>query len=154
TGIALPTESSGEYRVVHASEASQLGYVGGTLVILGAETAPADLGKMLIAAGWPDATPFAITWDGTTTDQQRVRPTLGRTGPDLKAGGGPVATPRGSGVAVAGEAAAVKSRMSSYETKPLFGWRVLVPRTREQASVVSERLREYGAMPEEVPTIA
>src|ERR1700684_2241690 len=44
--------------------------------------------------------------------------------------------------------------MSCYETKPLFGWRVLVPRTREQASAVSERLREYRAVPEEVPTIA
>ena len=47
-------------------------------MVLGAETAPADLGKMLIAAGWPDATPFAITWDGTTTEQQTVVTTLGR----------------------------------------------------------------------------
>src|SRR6516162_10043912 len=60
-GIALP-DSAGELRVVHANELSQVGYAPGTLVVLGAETAPADLGKMLIAAGWPDATPFAITW--------------------------------------------------------------------------------------------
>ena len=66
-GIALPADSAGELRVVHANEVSQVGYAAGTLVVLGAETAPADLGKMLIAAGWPDATPFAITWDGTTT---------------------------------------------------------------------------------------
>src|SRR5262249_24393720 len=123
-------------------------------VVLGAETAPADLGKMLIAAGWPDATPFAITWDGTTTEQQTVVTTLGRIGPDLKAAGVTDATTRGGAVAVVGEAAAAKSRMSWYETKPLFGCGVLVPRTREQASVVSERLREYGAVPEEVPTIA
>src|ERR1700733_12740440 len=153
-GIALPADSAGELRVVHANEVSQVGYAAGTLVVLGAETAPADLGKMLIAAGWPDATPFAITWDGTTTDQQTVATTLGRIGPDLKAAGVTVATTRGGAVAVVGEAAAAKSRMSWYETKPLFGWRVLVPRTREQASVVSERLREYGAVPEEVPTIA
>ena len=153
-GIALPADGAGELRVVHANEASQLGYAPGTLVLLGAEAAPADLGKMLIAAGWPDATPFAITWDGTTTDQQTVVTTLGRIGPDLKAAGVTVATTRGGAVAVVGEAAAAKSRMSWYETKPLFGWRVLVPRTREQASVVSERLREYGAVPEEVPTIA
>jgi uroporphyrinogen III methyltransferase/synthase len=31
---------------------------------------------------------------------------------------------------------------------------VLVPRTKEQAALVSQRLREYGAVPEEVPTIA
>jgi uroporphyrinogen III methyltransferase/synthase len=152
-GIAL-SDSAGELRVVHANELSRVGYAAGTLVVLGAETAPADLGKMLIAAGWPDATPFAITWDGTTTDQQTVVTTLGRIGPDLKAAGVTVATTRGAAVAVIGAAAVAKSRMSWYETKPLFGWRVLVPRTREQASVVSERLREYGAVPEEVPTIA
>ena len=153
-GIPLPTDGAGELRIIHANEVSQVGYEPGTLVVLGAETAPADLGKMLIAAGWPDATPFAITWDGTTTDQQTVVTTLGRIGPDLKAAGVTVATTRGSAVAVVGDAAAARSRLSWYETKPLFGWRVLVPRTREQASAVSERLREYGAVPEEVPTIA
>ena len=44
--------------------------------------------------------------------------------------------------------------LSWFETKPLFGWRVLVPRTKEQAGSVSERLRAYGAVPQEVPTIA
>jgi len=153
-GIALPINSGGELRVIHANEVSRVGYAAGTLVVLGAETAPADLGKMLIAAGWPDTTPFSITWEGSTTDQQTVVTTLGRIGPDLKAAGITVATTRGGALAVVGDAAAAKSRMSWYETKPLFGWRVLVPRTREQASAVSERLREYGAVPEEVPTIA
>jgi uroporphyrinogen III methyltransferase / synthase len=153
-GIALPSDGAGELRVIHANEASQVAYAAGTLVIAGAETAPQDLGKMLIAAGWPDTTPIAITWDGTTTDQQTVATTLGRVGPDLKAAGVTVATTHGGAVAVVGDAAAAKDRFSWYETKPLFGWRVLVPRTREQASVVSERLREYGAVPEEVPTIA
>jgi uroporphyrinogen III methyltransferase / synthase len=153
-GIALTGDAPGELRIIHANEASRVGYSAGTLVIMGAETAPADLGKMLIAAGWPDATPFAITWDGTTTDQQTVVTTLGRIGPDLKAAGVTVATTRGGAIAVVGDAAAAKSRLSWFETKPLFGWRVLVPRTREQASIVSDQLREYGAVPEEVPTIA
>ena len=136
-GIALTSAGAGEMRVIHANEASQVSYGPGTLVIAGAETAPQDLGKMLIAAGWPDTTPFAITWDGTTTDQQTVATTLGRIGPDLKAAGVTVATTHGGAVAVVGDAAAAKDRFSWYETKPLFGWRVLVPRTREQASVVS-----------------
>ncbi|GAB3624511.1 bifunctional uroporphyrinogen-III C-methyltransferase/uroporphyrinogen-III synthase [Mariniluteicoccus endophyticus] len=41
-----------------------------------------------------------------------------------------------------------------YETKPLFGWRVLVPRTKDQAGPMTNRLRSYGAQPEEVPTIS
>jgi uroporphyrinogen III methyltransferase / synthase len=153
-GIALTSDGAGELRVIHANEASQVSYAPGTLVVAGADTAPQDLGKMLIAGGWPDTTPFAITWDGTTTDQQTVVTTLGRIGPDLKAAGVTVATTHGAAVVVVGEAAAAKDRFSWYETKPLFGWRVLVPRTREQASMVSDRLREYGAVPEEVPTIA
>jgi uroporphyrinogen III methyltransferase/synthase len=153
-GIALSGEGAGDLRVINAAEASQVSHAPGTLLITGAEGAPADLGKMLIAAGWPDSTPFAITWDGTTTDQQTVVTTLGRIGPELKAAGISVATTRGEAIAVVGDAAAAKNRMSWFETKPLFGWRVLVPRTREQASVVSDRLREYGAVPEEVPTIA
>jgi uroporphyrinogen III methyltransferase/synthase len=153
-GLPLSTDGNGELRVIHAAEASRISYAPGTLVVTGAEAAAADLGKMLIAAGWPETTPFAITWDGTTTDQQTVLTTLGRIGPDLKAAGVSVATTRGGAVAVVGEAAAASGRLSWFETKPLFGWRVLVPRTREQASAVSERLREYGAVPEEVPTIA
>jgi uroporphyrinogen III methyltransferase / synthase len=153
-GIPLTSEGSGELRVIHAAEASRISYGPGTLVVLGAEAAPADLGKMLIAAGWPEATPFAITWDGTTTDQQTVVTTLGRIGPDLKAAGVSMATTRGGAVAIVGEAVTAREQISWYETKPLFGWRVLVPRTREQAAFVSERLREYGAVPEEVPTIA
>jgi uroporphyrinogen III methyltransferase / synthase len=153
-GIALTSDGAGELRIIHANEASQVSYAPGTLVVPDADTAPQDLGKMLIAAGWPDTTPLAITWDGTTTDQQTVVTTLGRIGPDLKAAGVTVATAHGAAVAVVGEAAAAKDRFSWYETKPLFGWRVLVPRTREQASVVSDRLREYGAVPEGVPTIA
>src|SRR6202042_763153 len=37
---------------------------------------------------------------------------------------------------------------------PLFGWRVLVPRTKEQAGEVMTRLQAWGAVPEQVPTIA
>ena len=122
--------------------------------MLGADAVPADLGKMLIAAGWPETTRLAITWDGTTSAQQTVVSTLGRIGPDLKAAGVSLANTRGSAIAVVGEAVAARDQLSWFETKPLFGWRVLVPRTKEQAAVVSQRLREYGAVPEEVPTIA
>ncbi|MBO0806226.1 MAG: uroporphyrinogen-III synthase, partial [Nocardiopsaceae bacterium] len=150
----LPLGGAGELRVIGMAEASRVQAGPGTLVVTGVEAGPVDLGKMLTAAGWPDATPLAITWAGTTTEQQTVLTTLGRVGPDLKAAGASVATTYGPAVAVVGEAASAKGRTPWYETKPLFGWRVLVPRTREQAAAVSERLREYGAVPEEVPTIA
>ena len=153
-GIPLASDRNGELRIIHAAEVSQLAYSPATLVVLGADAGPAELGKMLVAAGWPETTKFAITWDGTTSAQQTVVTTLGRIGPDLKAAGVSLANTRGSAIAVVGDAVAARDRLSWFETKPLFGWRVLVPRTKEQAVVVSQRLREYGAVPEEVPTIA
>lgn len=41
-----------------------------------------------------------------------------------------------------------------YESKPLFGWRVLVPRTKDQAGPLTARLASHGAVPEVVPTMS
>ena len=53
-----------------------------------------------------------------------------------------------------GAAAEQRHELSWYETKPLFGWKVLVPRTKDQAAPMVARLRTYGAHSEEVPTIS
>ena len=155
-GIPLTSDTSGSVRIVHAAEISRVSrdpQAPGSLVVLGAEAAPVDMAKMLIAAGWPDTTPFAITWNGTTTEQYTVTGTLGSAAADLKAAGVSPLTATGPAVAVVGDTAGGRD-LAWFETKPLFGWRVLVPRTKEQAASVSDRLRSYGAVPEEVPTIA
>ena len=152
-GIPLASDPNAEVRIIQAGEASRVAYSPATLVVLGADAGPAELGKMLIAAGWPEATPLAITWDGTTSAQQTVASTLGRIVP-TSSGRRVPGQHEGPAIAVVGEAVAARDALSWFETKPLFGWRVLVPRTKEQAAVVSQRLREYGAVPEEVPTIA
>ena len=153
-GIPLTTDATGDVRVIHAAEVSRVSATEGTLVILGAETGPVDLAKMLIAAGWAENAPFAITWNGTTTDQHTVVGALGTIAADLKASGVSLLTAHGPAVAVVGEGAAVQPALSWFETKPLFGWRVLVPRTKEQADEVCDLLRARGAVPEQVPTIA
>jgi uroporphyrinogen III methyltransferase / synthase len=155
-GLPLTGDATPGLRVVHASELSRVSaesQPAGSLVILGAESGPVDLAKMLMAAGWADATPMAITWNGTTTDQHTVLTKLSSVAADLKAAGVSVLAEDGPAVAVVGAAAAHRG-LSWFENKPLFGWRVLVPRTKEQAASVSERLRSYGAVPQEVPTIA
>jgi uroporphyrinogen III methyltransferase/synthase len=155
-GLPLTSDATADLRVVHATELSRASaefQAAGSLVILGAEAGPVDLAKMLMAAGWADATPMAITWNGTTTDQHTVLTKLSSVAADLKAAGVSVLTEDGPAVAVVGEAAGHRG-LSWFENKPLFGWRVLVPRTKEQAASVSERLRSYGAVPQVVPTIA
>ena len=156
-GIPLTSEAGGDIRILHAADVSRLSaeaQPSRSLVILGVEAGPADLAKMLMAAGWPERTPFTITWNGTTTEQLTIRCALGSVTADLKAAGVSLLTETGPAVGVVGEAAGPQQDLSWYETKPLFGWRVLVPRTKDQAGSVSERLRAYGAVPEEVPTIA
>ena len=153
-GIPLTQDVTGDVRIIHAAEVSRVSSAQGTLVILGAETGIGDIAKMLIAGGWPDSTPFAITWNGTTTDQHTVVTTLGTVTADLKAAGVSLLTAHGRAIAVVGDGVKSQRSLSWFETRPLFGWRVLVPRTKEQAAGVCDQLRAFGAVPEQVPTIA
>lgn len=57
-------------------------------------------------------------------------------------------------VLVLGAAADRDEALDWYETKPLFGWRVLIPRTHADCHRLVERLRLHGATSEEVATIS
>jgi uroporphyrinogen III methyltransferase/synthase len=56
-------------------------------------------------------------------------------------------------VTVVGEVAGLRDRLRWFEDRPLFGQRVLVTRTRQQAGALSLRLRALGAAALELPTI-
>ena len=47
----------------------------------------------------------------------------------------------------------LRDKLNWYETKPLFGRRIVVTRTRSQAGALSGELRELGADTYELPTI-
>ncbi|GAA0374351.1 bifunctional uroporphyrinogen-III C-methyltransferase/uroporphyrinogen-III synthase [Acrocarpospora corrugata] len=153
TYAGIPPASAGpEFRIVDAAQVtdwSAYAATQGTLVIYNGVADAVPIGKALIAAGKPDHTPVAVTSDGTTTEQYTVVSSLGRLGPDLKHAG--MTEPA---LIVVGDAVGQRDKLSWFETRPLFGWRVLVPRTKEQAAGLSEQLRSYGAVPEEVPTIS
>ena len=48
---------------------------------------------------------------------------------------------------------ALRDRLNWFETLPLFGRRVLVTRTMDQAGMLSRELAALGALPIEIPTI-
>ncbi|WP_277752843.1 uroporphyrinogen-III synthase [Thermomonospora catenispora] len=150
-GIPLTDSRTREIRVIDASHGGvdwhRYADPDTTLVILGAETMVAEVAKGLMTAGRPDSTPAAMTSLGTTTQQETVVSTLHRLASDTKGMESPA-------LIIVGDVVGWRERLSWFETKPLFGWRVLVPRTKEQAASLSERLRSYGAVPEEVPTIS
>jgi len=120
-----------------------------TLVILGGADRIVDIARALGAAGRPTATPVAITRGGTTVEQRTVVTTIAEVAAAVKA-----SKQAGPGLVVIGETVGMRDKLSWFETKPLFGWRVLVPRTKEQAGALSEQLTRYGAVGVEVPTIS
>lgn len=120
-----------------------------TVVILDGADRAAEIAAELTAAGRSANTPVAVTRGGTTIDQRTLVATLGTVAAAAKA-----AKQSGPGVMVVGDVVDQRASLSWFETKPLFGWRVLVPRTKEQAGQLSEQLRLYGAVPVEVPTIS
>jgi uroporphyrinogen III methyltransferase/synthase len=56
-------------------------------------------------------------------------------------------------VAVFGDVVSRRGELNWFESKPLFGKRVVVTRTRKQAGVLSRQLAELGADVYELPTI-
>ncbi|MFA1549335.1 uroporphyrinogen-III synthase [Actinomadura chokoriensis] len=150
-GIPLTDAEHREFRFVDASgggvDWEAFAGPGATLVIAGAEGAVAEVAKGLIAAGRADSTPAAMTSLGTTTEQETVVSTLSKLTSDTKGMESPA-------LIIVGDVVRWRDRLSWFETKPLFGWRVLVPRTKEQAASLSDQLRGYGAVPDEVPTIS
>jgi uroporphyrinogen III methyltransferase/synthase len=56
-------------------------------------------------------------------------------------------------VAIFGDVVALRDKLNWFETRPLFGKRVVVTRTRSQAGELSAALEELGADVYELPTI-
>jgi uroporphyrinogen III methyltransferase/synthase len=125
-----------------------LAKVGTVCVLMGTERLGAIAARLLDAGRAPD-TPAAVIEQGTTPAQRVVRATLATIAEAAGRAG-----VRAPAVIVVGEVVAMRDRIAWYERRPLSGQTVLVPRAREQAGTLSELLRERGAEPLEVPTIA
>ncbi|WP_067441938.1 bifunctional uroporphyrinogen-III C-methyltransferase/uroporphyrinogen-III synthase [Nocardioides jensenii] len=150
-GVPLTTRNNREVAVVTCGDKIDWSRYADnrTLVLLSAVGSIGDIAKALIEAGRPGTTPVAMTQSGTTTTQATVTSTLERIAADARAA--KIAPPA---ITVVGDVVNLRETLSWFETKPLFGWRALVPRTKEQAGSLTARLRGYGAVPEEVPTIS
>jgi uroporphyrinogen III methyltransferase/synthase len=119
-----------------------------TLVLLmGAGQLP-EIVERLIAAGRSASTPAAVIEWGTLPRQRTITGTLSDIVSKAEA-----ASIHPPAVAVVGEVVRLRDTIRWFDTKPLFGLRVLVTRTREQASELSRALAAAGAEPVELPAI-
>lgn len=164
-GVPLRDGSGADVRFVDARTADErcwgeVGASDATAVVSTTLDAVAAAAAELVSCGRKPETPLTVTVAGTTTRQRTWTATLGTVAAVLKQAK-VLPSPDGHQpvIAVVGErsaggAAERREQLSWFESKPLFGWRVLVPRTKEQAASLSDQLRSYGAVPHEVPTIA
>jgi uroporphyrinogen III methyltransferase/synthase len=114
-----------------------------------------DAARTLIEYGLDNSTPCVVTGNGTTTQQRSVEGTL-QTLTDSAALGAtdPAGPLTGPLIVTIGRTVSNRSKLNWWESRALYGWTVLVPRTKDQAGDMSERLVAHGAVPIEVPTIA
>ena len=120
----------------------------GTLVVLmGWESLP-NIVTTLKAHGMALTMPAALIQWGTRSYQRTIVGTLS----DIL-DKGQVARLTPPVIAVFGKVVELREKIRWFDNRPLFGKRVLVPRTRAQAGALSQALAAQGAEPVEVPTI-
>ena len=125
-----------------------LARAGGTIVVYMGMGRLEEIASALMAGGMPEDTPVAVVRRATTPEQKMVEAPLGRIAEAVREQGlGPPA------LVIIGEVARPERRASWFEALPLFGRRIVVTRSRAQASVLSRGLRELGADVLELPTI-
>lgn len=120
----------------------------GTLVLLMGVKEIGKIAATLVEHGRPADTPVAMIHRGTTPSQRTLVATLDTIG-DVAAAAGM----KPPCVTVIGHVVSLREQLSWFESQPLFGLKVLVPRSRVQAGELSRELRALGAQPLEVPTI-
>jgi uroporphyrinogen III methyltransferase / synthase len=91
----------------------------------------------------------AVVFHGTLPQQRTVQGTLGELKERLSEAG----ADKDAGVLVVGAVAGLRDHLRWFDARPLFGRRVLVTRSREQAGELVEMLEDLGAETIEAPTI-
>lgn len=127
----------------------------GPLILQATSSHLADAARTLIEHELAENTPCVVTAQGTTCQQRSIETTLhGLTDSAVLGGTDPAGPLTGPLVVTIGKTVSSRAKLNWWESRALYGWTVLVPRTKDQAGEMSERLTSYGALPIEVPTIA
>ncbi len=121
----------------------------GTLVFVMAVRNLPMIVSRLLEEGKARGTPVALIRWGTYAGQRTVIGTLENIVEHANA-----ARMHPPAIVVVGEVVRLRERLNWFESRPLFGKRVLVTRARAQARELSDRIRAQGGEPIECPTIA
>lgn len=114
---------------------------------MGVKSLPRICQKLIENGMSPDLPAAAIRW-GTRPQQQTIAATLSTLAQQVE-----TAQLKPPALTIIGQVVSLRSNMNWFETRPLFGQTIVVTRTRQQASDLSDQLTELGAEVIEAPTI-
>ena len=131
-----------------AIDYAALAKLGGTQVMLMGVERLGSITREMLRQGVRNNLPVALVRWATTGRQETLTGSLQDIAQLAIASGF-----EAPAVAVFGEVVALRKTLNWYERRPLSGKRIVITRTRKQASALSSKLRALGAQVIELPTI-
>ena len=119
------------------------------IVLTNADSKLNAAAKALIAAGRDPQTPVAVIHHGTSVDHESIVSDLGEI-----AGASRPSPSWADGTVYISNSISQREQLTWFENRALLGWRILIPRTRDDIEDAVETLRRLGATCVEVPTIS
>ena len=123
----------------------RLAGLGGTIVCYAGSRQIRAMAQALVAHGRPAAESVALIYDATTPSQETLQSTLGEVERLAKEGQ--------AALLIVGAVAGLREHLRWFDDRPLFGRRIVVTRSREQARELVDMLEERGAEAIQAPTI-
>jgi uroporphyrinogen III methyltransferase/synthase len=120
----------------------------GTLVFLMGMRNLGTIAQQLVDHGRSPNCPAAVIANGTLPGQRAIRATLSDI--HQKARAAKITPP---GIIVVGDVVSLREHLNWFESKPLFGKKIVVTRPEEQAQGLASMLSELGARVHLLPTI-
>jgi uroporphyrinogen III methyltransferase / synthase len=127
---------------------AKLAQADGTKVFLMGVERIEEITQQFLKHGAKPETPVALVRWATHSHQQTLIGTLADIAAKVKAAGF-----KAPAVAIIGDVVTERSQLNWFEDRPLFGKKIVVTRTRQQAGVLSKKLSQLGADVIELPTI-
>jgi uroporphyrinogen III methyltransferase/synthase len=124
---------------------ARLAGVDGTIVCFAGARQIEAIASALLAHGRSPEESAALIYSGTTAAQETVTGTLGDIAGRARA--------NGPAMLVIGRVAGLREHLRWFDDRPLFGRRIVVTRSKEQAGELVDLLEERGAEAIQAPTI-